>query len=97
MINKDDILLQSDANYQQGWQAVGGQLYLTKQALVFIPHRFNIRAKKIEIPLEEIRSAERKPAKWLGVLPILFNSFVVNDEYYFSLYNPGRWLKILNS
>lgn len=43
--------------------AAGGWLFLTKQRLVWVPHALNIGAKRIEIPLGDIKSANAKGRK----------------------------------
>ena len=49
-----DILHSGGANHFINREAVGGKLYLSKQALIFKSHNFNIQNHALEIPLDQI-------------------------------------------
>ena len=52
--NSESLTKQGSANHWQGWQAVGGKLFLTDQRLVFRSHSFNVQRHEISIELEEV-------------------------------------------
>lgn len=47
--------------------AAGGWLFLTKQRVVWIPHAFNVGAKRLEIPLGDITGAKPNGRRKLDV------------------------------
>ena len=49
-----EIILEKRANHWRGMLADGGHLVLTKTQLTFLPHRFNIRGKRVIIDLKDI-------------------------------------------
>jgi len=49
-----EIILEKRANHWRGMLADGGHLVLTKTRLTFLPHRFNIRGKRVVIELKDI-------------------------------------------
>jgi len=49
-----EIILEKRANHWRGRLADGGHLILTKTQLIFSPHRFNIRGKRVVIDLKDI-------------------------------------------
>jgi hypothetical protein len=51
------LLKQGPANHFQGWEGVGGWLYLTDRRLLFRSHRFNARNHELSVPLDEIEDA----------------------------------------
>ena len=42
------------ANHWRGVEARGGRLYLTSQAVVFVPHRFNLQREIVRLAYDEI-------------------------------------------
>ena len=58
------VLKHSGADLQNGWLARHGELYATDDRLVFVPTVLDhlLRAKRREIPLDDISEIERFPA-----------------------------------
>lgn len=52
--NNESVIKQGSANHWQGWEAVGGNLFLTDQRLVFRSHSFNVQRQETSIELEEV-------------------------------------------
>lgn len=59
----ETVLKQSGADLQNGWLARHGTLFATDERLVFVPTILDtaLRAKRREIPLDEITEIERSP------------------------------------
>ena len=59
------ILKRSGADLQNGWLARHGELYLTEDRVVFVPTIIDtlLRAKRREIPLDDIGEIERFPLR----------------------------------
>ena len=52
--NNEGVIKQGSANHWQGWEAVGGRLFLTGQRLIFRSHTFNVQRHETSIELEEV-------------------------------------------
>jgi len=52
--NDETLIKQGSANHWQGWEAVGGNLFLTDQRLIFKSHRLNVQRHETSIELEEV-------------------------------------------
>ena len=50
------IIYEGAANHYAGIEGVGGKLYLTQNALVFISHKLNIQNHELVIPIVEIET-----------------------------------------
>jgi hypothetical protein len=61
------IIKQSACSHFVDGMAVGGYFYLTDKQLHFRPHRFNLKAKAVSIPIAHISQTEKSSR--LGVLP----------------------------
>jgi hypothetical protein len=70
-------LKKSAANLQRGFEAVGGKLTLTPDALRFESHMINIQRSSTEIELQAIAAVQPGWAMFFGFLPISNNAFVV--------------------
>jgi len=62
-----NVLVRVPANLWRGAEAVGGRLTLTADRLYFHPHRFNIQAEPLELPVAAITST--RASRTLGVVP----------------------------
>ncbi len=92
----EKIIKQGAANLQKGAEAVGGKLYLTNQRLVFEAHKMNIQGGRTEIDLPDIQSSKKCWTKFLGLIPLMPNSFAVytkaGKEYRFVVFGRGAWI-----
>ena len=52
----EGTIYEGAANHFIGIESVGGKLYLTKEALIFVSHKLNIQTHEMVIPIEEIAS-----------------------------------------
>ncbi|MDF1698062.1 MAG: hypothetical protein P1U56_19600 [Saprospiraceae bacterium] len=78
------------ANLSQGFEGVGGTLYLMADHLRFEPHRINIQGQTEEIPLKDI--LEINKAESLGFIP---NSFILKThlrDYKFVVKKRNYWV-----
>jgi hypothetical protein len=93
-------LLKGSANPQRGLETVGGQLTLTKDQLVFEPHRLNIQRGLEQIDLSNISQVNECWTKFLNLIPIAPNSLMVvskgGQEYRFVLHNRKEWAAAIN-
>jgi hypothetical protein len=55
------------ANHFVGMESVGGKLYLTLEALIFVSHKLNIQVHTLEIPLREVTGLSLNRS--LGLVP----------------------------
>lgn len=81
------------ANCFYGWEAVGGELFITNEDLVFVPHGLNIQMKVLEIPLEEIKQIRAK--KTLNLLNNGIRIKTDQKHYNFVLNERYRWIELL--
>lgn len=92
-------LKRSAANLQRGFEAVGGKLILTADALRFESHVLNIQRGSTEIDLRSIVSIKPAKAKFFGILPISDNAFVVTlsdaTEHRFIVRGREGWMKAI--
>jgi len=58
--NSESLIKQGSANHWQGWEAVGGRLFLTDQRLVFKSHKVNVQKHEISMELEEVVSIKQR-------------------------------------
>ena len=60
----ETVLKQSGADLQNGWLARHGTLFVTDERLLFVPTLLDtaLRAKRREIPLDDVTEIERFPA-----------------------------------
>ena len=63
----ESVIKQSAGSHFVDGIAVGGYFYLTDKHLHFRPHRLNVKAKALSIPVAHISEAEKNTR--LGVLP----------------------------
>ncbi|PWJ38583.1 GRAM domain-containing protein [Sediminitomix flava] len=83
----EKIEIEGGASLFQGKEAVGGKIFLTNNKMIFIPHKFNIQKKELEIPFLKIKEVTgRKTAKVVdnGLRIVLENDdyfdFIVNER-----------------
>ena len=89
--NSENLVKQGSANHWQGWEAVGGRLFLTDQRLVFKSHRFNLQKHQTSIGLEEI--AFIKPSNIFLVVPNGMSVFLKNgNKEEFVVWNRKDWI-----
>lgn len=69
----EGTIYEGAANHFVGIESVGGKLYLTSTALIFISHGFNVQRHQTCIPLADITGIETSNS--LGLVP---NSFIVH-------------------
>lgn len=78
-----------------------GGLFLTRDAVIFIPHRFAIRHSAINLPLNKIA---RVDTAGINIVKLfsggLGTRLVIEtkdaDKYEFRVWEPDRWIKELN-
>jgi hypothetical protein len=96
----DKEVRKGPANLQRGWETVGGQLTLTKDRLVFEPHRLNIQRGLEQIALSDISQVTECWTRFLNLIPIAPNSLQVvskvGKEYRFVLNNRKAWAAAIN-
>ena len=71
----EGTIYEGAANHIAGIEGVGGKLYLTKEALIFVSHKLNIQNHELLIPIEEIASYSL--SKNLGIVP---NGLTINKK-----------------
>ncbi|WP_411954834.1 GRAM domain-containing protein [Alkalibacillus sp. S2W] len=83
------------ANLFKGIEAVGGKLYLTKEALIHRPHKFNIQSGETVIELKDI--AEVLTRNTLLVIP---NGLLVKttggNKYKLVVFDRDNWIEKIN-
>lgn len=55
-----EIICEGPANHKKGVNAIGGWLFLSKDAIEFYPHKMNIGGENIPILLDDISNVETK-------------------------------------
>jgi hypothetical protein len=67
----ETVRKQGGADLQNGWLGRHGTLYLADERLVFVPTVLDtlLRAKRREMPLDEIIEVERSPSSPDGAIP----------------------------
>lgn len=93
------LVLEGPANHQRGWEAAGGWLALSAEWLAFCPHRCNLQAGRLLIPVASIRGVRPCWGWAYGVLPLFPNSFEVRTDsgrrYRFVVWQRRRWVAAL--
>ncbi|MGR9048682.1 GRAM domain-containing protein [Halobacillus faecis] len=84
------------ADLFKGVEAVGGKLYLTRNALIHRPHKVNIQSEETMIELKDI--AEVTIRNTWHIIP---NGIIVkttdSKKYRFVLYKRKIWMEKINS
>jgi len=89
--NNETLIKQGAANHWQGWEAVGGRLFLTDQRLVFKSHSFNVQRHETSIELEELAFA--KPRNNFLLLPNgMFIYLRKRQEERFVIWSRKDWI-----
>ena len=75
-----------------------GGLFLTEDSVIFIPHRFAIKPKTVDFPLEKIRIVNRAGISFLksfsgGLRGRLLLETIDGDRYEFSVWEIDKWIK----
>ena len=95
----DSIINEAGTNLFVGKIAIGGKLALTKEKLIFKPHKFNRQVDSVEIQIAEIKNL--RVFKSLGFLTNRLAIFSDTNKYDFVLEDPNQWksqvLNCLNS
>jgi len=90
------LLKKSRANAQRGWEAVGGQLFLTNKRLIFESHGYNVQRGISLINLGDITKVTPSWTRAWGIFPAFPNSIRVetNDgkRYEFICWGRGDWI-----
>lgn len=89
----EQAIAKGPTNCLYGKEAVGGELFLTTEKLVFVPHGFNFQTKVSEIYLNEIESLEK--AKTLGLLNNKLEIRTASKTYAFLLIDRATWLNVI--
>ena len=63
----EGTIFETAANHFSGAESVGGKLYLTQNALIFVSHKLNIHNHELTIPIVEI--ADLELSNNLGLVP----------------------------
>ena len=94
-IKREDVIFKSPANAMKKFEGVGGMLYLTKDALIHQPHRFNVQKEETYISLDDIEAIEAKDD-----YVVLRNKITVFTRegriYHFRVQMRKDWLYYLN-
>jgi hypothetical protein len=92
----ENVVYKGAANHFVGIEGVGGKLYLTSEALIFISHSLNIQRHQMNIPLADI--AELEKGNSLGLIP---NRLIVHTtagtHEKFVINNRNVWIEKINS
>ncbi|HJB11566.1 MAG TPA: hypothetical protein H9786_13755 [Candidatus Brachybacterium merdavium] len=92
----EQVLHQGRANMQRGLETVGGQLVLTEQRLLFLPHALNLQSHVSEIPLDRVSGVRKAWTKFLGAIPLAPNSLEIaaadGHSYSFVVTGRARWI-----
>lgn len=89
--NNENLIKQGAANHWQGWEAVGGRLFLTDQRLVFKSHSFNVQRHETSIELEDVAFA--KPRNNFLLVPNGMSIFLRNGhEERFVIWGRKDWI-----
>lgn len=90
------IVRDGPANYQRGWEAVGGWLALSTEELVFVAHRLNLQKEPLVISLARIEQCYPCWTKFLGFIPLLPNGMALRTtdgkEHRFVLFGRHDWI-----
>lgn len=78
LLPSEVILKSGGANYQKGWEAVGGKLILTSLRLCFNSHKMNHNTGGVSIDLRDIEGIELAWSKL--IIPILPNGLVIRTH-----------------
>lgn len=93
-IDREDVIFKSPANAMKKLEGVGGMLYLTKDALIHQPHRFNVQKEETYIPIDDIETITAKDD-----YVILRNKLTVvtheGELYHFRVQMRNDWLYYL--
>ncbi len=73
----EQVVKAGRANLQRGVETVGGRAWLTDQRLLFEAHAFNVQKSAESIQLSDIRTVRRAWTKFLGFVPIAYNSVLM--------------------
>lgn len=78
-----------------------GGLFLTEDSVLFIPHRFAIRPKTVDLPLERIRNVDRVGISLLksfsgGLRGRLLLETKDGEHYEFSVWEIDKWINDIN-
>ena len=91
----EQVVKEGAANLQKNIEAVGGQLCLTNQRLVFEAHKINVQGGRTEVELSSIQSSRPCWTRFLGLVPLFPNSLAVftkqGKEYRFVLFGCHAW------
>lgn len=89
--NSESLIKQGSANHWQGWEAVGGRLFLTDQRLIFKSHRLNVQRHETSMELEEVASI--KPRNNFLLVPNGVSIFLRNGyEERFVIWSRRDWI-----
>lgn len=101
LLPRETVLKEGDANYQKGWEAVGGKrLVLTTHRLLFESHKLNAQTGGLSIDLREVADVTTAWTKLLGLIPLVPNSMLVRmtngDEHRFVLFGRSTWIAAID-
>ena len=92
----EGAIFEGAANHFVKAESVGGKLYLTQEALVFVSHALNIQRHELVIPIAEI--ADLSLSKSLGIVP---NGLTVHTssgtEEKFVVNKRNTWIEKINA
>ncbi len=95
MLGEEIVLLSGGANHLQPREAVGGWLYLTRDALHFKSHGFNVQVHQTVVPLAEIKSIET--FNMLGIVPNGLRVVTLNGKESFVVNKRKRWIREISA
>ena len=95
------VIKEGAANYEKGWETVGGTLQLTTHRLFFESHKLNIHTGAIGIDLREVVSVRKCFSKFFGLIPMIPGAVGVKvkggreHRFVVSLTHSGSWLRAI--
>ena len=97
----EHIIKEGPANLQKNIEAVGGNLCLTNQRLVFEAHKLNIQGGVTEIEVSNIHSSRPCWTLFLGFIPLFPNSLAVytkqGQSFRFVMFDRHAWAAAIDA
>ena len=89
----EGLLHDSAANLGRGFAKTGGWLFLTKQRLVFEPHKVNVNTRRVEITLGDIVESRAPKGLFASRLELVTKQ---GDTFRFIVQERDLWLAMLS-
>ncbi|MFN7261986.1 MAG: hypothetical protein ACK5TU_18985 [Cyclobacteriaceae bacterium] len=82
----ETLRIESQANYEKGFERIGGKLFLTNRRVLFIPHKLNLTSKPVEFDLSKIEELG-------GASQEKLSFFYDGKEHKFVVTDSSLWLE----